>query len=171
MSEASSSQQAEPPLGAAHDAARYEQAKGVALRLLARREHAPCELVHKLTQRGYAESLCAELIDELIAQGWLSAARFAEVFVRSRCERGQGPVRLRYELQQRGVEAALIDQTIAAHPVAWEQLARQVRERRFGASLPQQRREQQRQGQFLQRRGFTAEQIRAALSGTDDADQ
>ena len=46
----------------------------------------------------------------------------------------------------------------------WDELARAVRSRRFGETLPATRDERARQARFLEQRGFAAEHIRAALA-------
>ncbi|MCG5548675.1 regulatory protein RecX [Halorhodospira halochloris] len=144
-----------------------EQAREVAVRLLARREHTRRELDDKLTRRGFSSAVREQIVAEALEQGWLDEQRFAEAFVRSRVERGQGPLRLRSEMLQRGLPEELIDQAIEEyvdeHQLDWRELADQVRRKRFGDNSPQQRREMQRQAQFLQRRGFTTEQTRAAI--------
>lgn len=148
-----------------------EQARAQVGRLLARREHTRRELDSKLAQRGYTGAVREHVIAEAGERGWLDERRFAEEFVRSRVERGQGPLRLRSELHKRGLAEELIDSSMATyqseHGLDWREFARQVRTARFGVQLPRERREVQRQAQFLQRRGFTAEQISAAIGGSE----
>ena len=50
----------------------------------------------------------------------------------------------------------------------WPELARAVREKRFGAGAPADFRERARQARFLQYRGFTADQVRQALGSAAD---
>ena len=47
--------------------------------------------------------------------------------------------------------------------VDWAEQARTVRQRRFGDQVPKNYKERARQSRFLQYRGFTSEQIRAAM--------
>ena len=82
--------------------------KHVAVRLLAGREHARGELITKLGQRGWTPSQCEQIIEELVADGLQSDERFAESFVRARTQKAYGPVRIRAELQQRGIDRGLI---------------------------------------------------------------
>lgn len=152
---------------------RRRQALNTAVGLLARREHAQAEVRRKLRQRGYEDELAVEVVDELTRQRLLSDERFAEMFVRSRAERGQGPVRLRAELRQLQVPTELIERALHAaedNGLDWRVLAGEVRLRRFGtrpaAPLP----ERAKQVRFLQYRGFTADQIRAALRHGVDQD-
>ena len=134
-----------------------------ALGLLARREHARAELAAKLRARGGAPDTLSSVLDDLEHDGWLSDARFAEVFVRSRRERGYGPVRILAELERRGVDASLGRQLLADEPADWLEQARQARRRRFGDAPPADRREWLRQAGYLSRQGYTNEQVRVVL--------
>lgn len=152
------------------DKADHAAARDTAVGFLARREHAKSEVQHKLRHHGFDEEIAAGVVDELSRQRLLSDERFAEVFIRSRAERGQGPVRLRAELRQLQVPSDLVERYLQAADVDWTTLARQVRRRKFGdriANLPAERAKQMR---FLQYRGFSADQIRAALGGRSAAD-
>ena len=131
--------------------------------MLARREHSERELAGKLASRGYDESIIGETIEGLVADGLLSNARCVESFVHSRFQRGQGPLKIRAELRERGIDDAAIDNCLEAYAGQWPELADQVREKKFGASLPGDFRERSRQMRFLQQRGFDAEQIRSVL--------
>lgn len=143
------------------------RARQTAIGLLARREHAQAEIQRKLRERGYDADTAHEVIDDLTRQRLLSDERFAEVFIRSRAERGQGPVRLKAELRQLQLPAALIERHIQAAAIDWQTQARAVRIRKFGTDAPNSLSERAKQVRFLQYRGFTAEQIRAALGAGD----
>jgi regulatory protein len=134
-----------------------------AVRLLSRREHSRAELARKLAARGAPEALVEEVLESLAARRLQSDARYAESLVTSRIGRGQGPVRIRRELAERGVAAALIDAALEAADVDWPGLARETRARRFGAQVPVEWKERVRQSRFLEYRGFSGEQIRHAL--------
>ncbi|MCC5868990.1 MAG: regulatory protein RecX [Gammaproteobacteria bacterium] len=136
--------------------------------LLARREHARAELEHKLAVKGFEASLIAPVLDQLIDERLLDESRFAESFVASRARRGQGTVRIAGDLRQRGVDTALIDTALAGAQIDWAEVARQVRAGKFGTQLPADYREWARQARFLQYRGFTMDQIHAALDETPD---
>ena len=130
--------------------------------MLARREHTPLELERKLAARGCTESAIAAALTALENEGLIDTARFAEVFVRSRIGKGQGPLRIRAELRERGVADAACDRAIAAHD--WDALARHARAKKYGAAAPSAFAERARQSRFLQYRGFTGEQIKRALA-------
>ncbi|MCW9059052.1 MAG: recombination regulator RecX [Gammaproteobacteria bacterium] len=134
-----------------------------ALGLLARREHSRLELARKLRQRGMAGADLEQVLDELAAARLLSDTRFAEEYARSRASRGYGPLRIRAELRERGIDDAGIQAALAELGEDWCQQARAARQRRFGAESPADLKERARQSRFLQQRGFSPEQIRQAL--------
>jgi regulatory protein len=138
-----------------------------AMNLLARREYGRAELSARLAGKGMPESLVAEVLDELAAEGLQSDIRFAEAFVQARAGRGQGPVRIRMELERRGVSSGTLENALEDCEIDWPALAGTVRRKRFGGSRPGDFRERARQMRFLQYRGFTADHIRAAV-GDDD---
>jgi regulatory protein len=139
-----------------------------ALRLLARREHSIEELRRKLLSKGYEAELVAAVVEKLTAKRLASDDRFAANLVHHRTRRGQGPVRIRADLRRQGVAESLIDQEFDKAGVDWNRLAGQVRQRKFGATAPRTPGERAKQARFLQYRGFSADQIRAALGGGDE---
>jgi len=145
------------------------KARSVALRLLARREHSRLELTRKLLQRQLPKSVIETVLDDYEEQDWLSDERFAEAYARQRIEAGYGSLRITGELNQRGV-AANADTLQAMSLQDWCDQAVRLRRKRFGLSdLRGQLEERLRQMRFLQRRGFTQEQINAALDAVEPA--
>jgi regulatory protein len=141
------------------DAAAAELA---AVALLARRDFACGELGAKLRERGFDPAMIEGLIEMLGARRLLDDGRYAGNFVRYHSARGQGPVRIRRDLDAVGVDAELIDLALEAVP-DWAALASAVRRRRFGPKPPELWREKGRQARFLQYRGFSNDHIRTAL--------
>ena len=141
-----------------------------ALNLLARREHSRVELERKLRARAFAATVVEATLDELEGSGALAAARFTESFVRQRAARGHGPVRIRLELEERGVASVHSADSLSSADYDWHALARATRAKRFGAELPKNFKERARQARFLQYRGFDAAQIDSALELDADSD-
>jgi regulatory protein len=144
--------------------------KRTALELLARREHSRRELTRKLGTRGFPDDVVVAVLDELEQSGALADARFTDTFVRSRVAKGQGPQRIRAELAQRGIGDAAADEVLRGSEVDWRETIRAVRRKRFGPELPHDYAERAKQARFLQYRGFSSEQIRAALELDDNSD-
>jgi regulatory protein len=143
------------------------QARSTALDLLARREHSEQELTRKLVSRGHTGEVAKATVTALVAQGLLSNARYAESLIHSRFQRGQGPQKIRAELRERGIDDALIEAGLELYAPHWQELAEQVRLKKFGSARPDNFRERSRQMRFLIQRGFTAEQIDALFRGSD----
>lgn len=134
--------------------------------LLARREHSRLELERKLGARSFDTGLVGDVLDALEAENLLSDGRFARSFVESRVARGQGPLRIRRELAERGITAA--GDYLDGERYDWASLARQARIRRFGAEPPRDLKTRSRQIRFLEYRGFGHDQIKAALEFDDE---
>lgn len=138
-------------------------ARNKALDILSRREHSVAELRTKLKVREFEPEAIEAAIDALLQEDLVSDERFAEAFIVSRVRKGQGPIRIRGELRQRGVADVLIDRHLEQAGVDWICLARTVRERKYGSAGSIEYRERARQSRFLQHRGFSAEQVRSAF--------
>ena len=152
------------------EAADEAACRRAAVDLLAWREHSRLELERKLTRRGFPDAVVQSALDGLEQSGTLVAARFTESFIRSRLTRGKGPVRIRAELAERGVAEGEASSLMRDAEVDWRAAARDARRKRFGADPPRDLRERARQARFLQYRGFTADQVRAALELDADSD-
>ncbi|SEA49757.1 regulatory protein RecX [Microbulbifer marinus] len=145
---------------------------GAALELLTRREHSRLELRRKLADK-FPNADFDALFERLRELNYQSDQRFAEVFARSRVQRGQGPLRVRRELQQRGIDNQLIAAALEQVEADWFALAAEQLQRKFrspvSAALPRERqlKERARRSRYLAYRGFPADAINWAL----DADE
>jgi len=148
----------------------HKPIEALALRLLARREHSIDELRRKLLRRGHPAAAIDVVIEQLAARKLISDVRFAGSLVRRGSARGHGPVRIRAELRRQGIDVDVIQAECTAAGCDWAQLATRVRVRKFGTRLPSDSAERAKQARFLQYRGFTADQIRAALGPAADLD-
>jgi regulatory protein len=133
------------------------------VRLLAAREHSRLELTRKLAQRQYDSALLEQVLDRLQQTGLQSDEPFTESFIESRMRKGQGPVRIRQELKERGVDAALIDLGLEIFDDEWRALLAQVHDAKFGSSRSCESRELAKRARFLEYRGFPGEMIRSFL--------
>ncbi len=105
----------------------------------------------------------AKVIAELQKQGWQSDQRFAENYVRARWQRGHGPVRIRYELQQKGLAPELIDATLSRSGIDWEQALERIYRQKYANKPITNPTERAKRWRFLQQRGFAYEQIHRLL--------
>ncbi len=138
--------------------------RDIALRLLARREHAFGELCRKLQQRGATSETAATTVSALAEQGLQSDQRFSEGYLRSRAQRAYGPVRIRAELAERGIDRGLIDSTLRQADADWLSIAADWYQRRYGVDPVLDRQEIARRQQALLRRGFDPAVARELVS-------
>ena len=128
-----------------------------ALKMLIRREHSQLELSKKLKLKGFKDTDIKNSIDLLIEQRYQSDERFSEAFILMRYNQGKGPVIISSELKKRGIEnfnLSIFD---------WFELAKEVRNKKFGKNLPLDYKTQAKQKRFLKSRGFDFDQINNAF--------
>ena len=143
-----------------------------AVALLARRDYSTRELRKKLQDRGYLEGAIEPVLIDLEETRKLDDQRYGDNVVAYRARRGHGPARIRHELRKAGVAADVVESAVKTGEDAPDflKLARAVRARKFGAEIPQDRKERARQARFLQYRGFSTDHIRAVLEGDPEED-
>jgi regulatory protein len=111
-----------------------------------------------LRRRGAPSEVAAEVVDDLVARGYVDDAAFARQWVTTRAARGYGAARLRMELRARGVALAVI--TAALGALGGEDVLGRAREtaRRRLPALRRGRpdRVAPRLRDYLLRRGFSA---------------
>lgn len=139
-----------------------------ALGLLTRREHSRKELARKLGARGVSVDEAAAAVDRLAGEGWQDDARFAEVLVRSRAGAGYGPIRIRAELGTHGLDRELIASALEPYEGEWRAIALDQVRRRYGATVLDDPAVRRKAADFLIRRGFDAECVRAAVRLDED---
>lgn len=154
----------------ADESASDEALREQCIRLLARREHSRRELLRKLAARSFEPQQCHVVLDDLESEGLLSDERFAESFVRSRIESGQGPLKIRADLRERGVDGVIVDQALDLADDDWLGYCRQAWERRFGTA-PGDRREWARQARFLSQRGFSGDTVARVLARVGEGNE
>lgn len=159
------------PARNAPDPAARERVKARALRLLARREHGVRELGEKLLKKaGTDPDDVRAVVQELVDEGLLSDARYAEAVARDAVRlRPRARRQLVGELVGRGVPAPLaarsVDAAFADEEVDDDVLARRLAESYLPriAGRPADARWRRLAG-YLQRRGFDNERIYAVCA-------
>jgi regulatory protein len=72
---------------------------------------------------------------------------------------GVGPLKIRYELRQKGITDPVVDEFLAPSSERWDQLMVQQRVRKYGESIPADYAERMKQARFLQNKGFSPESV------------
>ncbi len=140
-----------------------------ALRLLGRREHSAADLVSKLRVRGFDAGVAEAVVARLSAEGAQCDARFAESYARTSSAGGHGPVYIRHKMRGRGVADSVVERALAAYDSAWCGIAAAALRKKFHAP-PADAAERQKRFRFLHGRGFTPQQIAAALRGEGEGE-
>ena len=141
--------------------------RDAAVRLLARREHSRFELARKLGSRGYPDNLTGDIIGALARAGLQSDERFAQAFVRSAMGRGQGPLKIRAGLTERGVDSDIARAYFDLDADEWRERAASALRKRFGSAPAENRADWARRARFLAGRGFPADVAAEVLGSLD----
>ena len=136
-------------------------AKEKALQLLDKRDYSRAELLRKLTEKDYDEVEAAEAVDRLAELGFVDDARYAPIIVRHYAAKGYGPQRVRQELQRRGIPKDLWDEAMLEMPQQDDTIDRLLRTK-LKSDTPD-RAELKRASDFLLRKGYGWDEIKAAL--------
>ncbi len=131
----------------------YQRARLSAMNMLARREQSRKELENKLGTRFEADVI-NRVLDDLKSEGLQSDQRFLESFVSSRINRGQGPLKISYELRNKGIAMEAIADQLEPYAENWLEIAKYVLERKFGEEPPADYKERQKRQRFIASRGF-----------------
>lgn len=141
-----------------------------AVHLLSRREHSYLELKRKLVQKGFAGSSIESVLNVLENRGWQSDTRFTESFVRQRVMQRRGPIKIKTDLQQRGIDAQKTENALAAEEVNWKQIAVETLTKKFKNPAAGDLKMLAKRQRFLASRGFTPDHIRYAIDVTESED-
>lgn len=138
----------------------FSELRRAAVDLLSRRDHSRLELQRKLRPKAASDDDLETLLDELAGRHWQSDERFAEAYINSRIQRGQGPLRLRHALREKGVAEAEIRAAMDEQDTDWKVRALDAAGRKFGQGTDlSDPRQKARLYRFLAYRGFSGEQI------------
>lgn len=136
------------------------------MNLLARREQSFLELFEKLSDKfpdlDRSEDILPAL-EKLREEKLQSDERFAESYVRYRKTRGMGPLKIRMELEQKGVKSGLVQNELYSEENDWVEQCREVMLRKFPHGPSHTLEEKQKQYRFLNQRGFESDQIRLVI--------
>lgn len=146
-----------------------KKAHSLVLRFLTYRARSRKEVCDYLERKGFSTATVEAVIKDMERYGYIDDLRFAEEFIASRKMRGYGLIRVRYELQQSGVDEEIIERLIAEKFDQDEDLARV--EVLIGKRVPEgaclDQRSLQREAAFLKRRGFQDHLILKSLKKYD----
>ena len=135
--------------------------KGRALRLLSQREHSRAELERKLARHVQEGEHLGAVLDDLQAKDFISEHRTAESVVHRRAAR-MGVMRIRQELQAKGLSGEAVEQALA--PLQGTELERaSALWRQKFSEPPADAQARAKQMRFLMARGFSGEVVSRVL--------
>lgn len=102
-----------------------------ALALLSRRDYSHCDLSKKLQVLSDNQSEVDITLAWLQELSYLDDKRYAEAFVRDSIAKNRGPIRIRNELQQKGLSADMIESALESTVTDWLALAVDALQRKF----------------------------------------
>jgi len=151
-----------------------QAAYSYAVRLLAAREYCTVQIRRKLQGREYTREVIDAVIATLLADGYLSEARFAELFVAARLRRGESPWLAAQRAREKGVEESALQQALAAMEGEHDALAA-CREL-LAARDPQgvrfaDEKQWQRQARFLRNKGYDTATILRAMKERRESEE
>ena len=106
-------------------------------------------------------------LDRLTEDGLLSESRYLESYISYRARSGYGPLRIREELNQRGLARSDVEEALRECEFNWQAQLQDTWQRKFSGRMPEDAKERARQGRFLSYRGYPLEMIGRLLSGRE----
>ncbi len=135
--------------------------------LLARREHGVTELTRKLKIKGFDAELVEEAVEGLLRDNLVSDQRFCESMINSRLNRGNGPVKVRYELRTKGVAEYIIDAVMQELHPDWQLSLTNLIKKKYAGQLSGTPAERVKQVKFLVSRGFPYDMIYSVIKDAE----
>jgi len=140
-----------------------------AMRILGMRDHSEQEFRRKLTAPVMTKNgpealdITPEEVDEVVAwcleHHFLDDTRFVGQFIASRARKGYGPVRIRQELNQKGIDREAYENALRECDIDWVANAREQAQRKYGDPLSREYAAKGKVQRFLLYRGFMQEDI------------
>lgn len=130
---------------------------------LSRREHSRRELTDKLLRKKYPITSIESVLSELSSSNLQSDHRYSESYTRQRRNKGYGPLRISAELQAKGVNPEIIAEVVQIADNAWFTDACNTWRKHFKNKPPSTYNERAKHARFMQYKGFTQEQLAAAI--------
>lgn len=90
-----------------------KKARARVLRLLAYRARSCKEVMEYLERKGFSQEISESVVKEMERYGYINDDRFASDFIAYRKARGDGLIKIRYELHLKGIDQQIVNEKIA----------------------------------------------------------
>lgn len=131
--------------------------------LVSRREYSRAQLLVKLSSRCDDSALVGRLLDQLAEAGYQSDQRFAEIHIRQRRQQGYGIRKISFELQQKGIDSALLESLLCEADQDSRQEALAYVQRKYADRPVKDDKERAKRFRHLMSRGFSYDDIHFAV--------
>lgn len=131
------------------------------------REHSFKELIEKLVARDLDVILAVQQLNKFKQKDIQSDLRFAESYIRSKANRGQGERRIRAVLKEHLVDDSTVNIAFAEADMDFFQLAQRVYEKKYANKPFTNWQDKQKRMHFLHYRGYVTEQIQYVIKNAE----
>ncbi len=138
-----------------------ENLKRYALRLIYTRMYTRAEIARKLCDKGADESMAERITAYLAESGYLNDEEYARRYVKTAIARGYGSHKINAVLREKGVDAHVIQKSIAAADT-YQAIAPLI-EKKCATLCINEPKDRNKLIAYLSRRGFELSQILAAI--------
>ena len=144
-----------------------KRARDRALYLLQSQGRTQAEMIKKLKDDGYSQSVTERVLSFLQEYHFIDDNALTENYIH--VNKGRKSKRqITYELQQKGVDRDQIRQMLEENPVDEEETVRALLKKKTGGRIPEDKKEIQKLAAFLGRKGFSFEVISRVLRDVAD---
>ena len=141
--------------------------KRMALNWLSRRDYSENQLSQRLSRQGGEPADIALVIAWCKRENYLDQSRFLQMLVRSRAGKGYGLNYIMQECRQQQITKEQVLQCAAELGIDWFAMASQQYLKKYGHSEVTDYKEKLKRMAYMQRRGFSNEQIQIAMNQTE----
>ena len=141
-----------------------KRARDRALYLLQSQGRTQAEMIKKLKDDGYSQSVTERVLSFLQEYHFIDDNAYTENYIH--VNKGRKSKRqITYELQQKGVDRDQIRQMLEENPVDEEETVRALLKKKTGGRIPEDKKEIQKLAAFLGRKGFSFEVNQSSFEG------
>jgi regulatory protein len=141
--------------------------KRMALNWLSRRDYSEAELNQRLLRQGGDAAAIAQVIAWCKSENYLNEQRYLQMLLRSRVNKGYGLNYILQQCRQQNISQQQVVNCAAELQIDWFALALQQYQKKYGDSAVSEYKEKLKRMAYLQRRGFSSEQIQFAINHTE----
>jgi regulatory protein len=131
---------------------------------LSRRDYSEAQLYQRLCRQGGAPADVTQVMAWCKAENYLNQQRYLVMLLRSRVNKGYGLNYIVQECRQQQISAEQVYACATELEIDWFSLAQQQYQKKFGEQAITEYKDKLKRMAYLQRRGFSNEQIQFAIN-------